>query len=384
VRIALLTETFLPKVDGIVNTLCHLLEYLAARGHQSLLIAPAGGPANFAATPVVGRPGLRFPLYRELTLVPPPNVDQALGHFQPDLVHVLNPVSLGLSGLAWARLRGVPVVASYHTDLPGFAERWGLAWAVPLLWTFLRGVHGFADLNLCPSRHTQRELQRQGFRRVRVWGRGVDTELFSPAHRNPTWRRRLGAGAATGQLLLYVGRLSPEKRVDWLRPVLDQNPGARLAIVGDGPARPALEALFAGTPTVFTGYLRGAELAAAYAAADVFAFPAANETLGNVVLEAMASGLPVVTANSGGQLDHVQHNRHGCLFEADDPQDLSIQVSRLLRFPELARAYGQAGRQHALAHTWGETFDGLLEQYRAVVRRRARVTRAARLAPRVF
>jgi len=384
VRIALLTETFLPKVDGIVNTLCHLLEHLAARGHESLLIAPAGGPPRYAATPVIGLPGLRFPLYRELTLVPPPNVDQSLGRFQPDIVHVLNPVSLGLSGLAWARLRGVPVVASYHTDLPGFAERWGLAWAAPVLWAFLRGVHSFADLNLCPSRHTQRELQRRGFRRVRVWGRGVDAERFQPQRREAVWRARLGAPAAGTPLLLYVGRLSPEKRVDWLRPVLDQNPGARLAIVGDGPARPALEALFAGTPTVFTGYLRGGDLAAAYAAADVFVFPAANETLGNVVLEAMASGLPVVAANSGGPLDHLQHNRHGLLFDPHDPADLAEQVRRLLRYPDLARAFGEAGRRHALAHTWEETFEGLLDQYRVVMRRRARVMRAARtrLEPR--
>jgi glycosyltransferase involved in cell wall biosynthesis len=379
-RLALFTETFLPKVDGIVNTLCHLLEHLDARGHETLLFAPEGGPKQFAGAPVHSLPAARFVLYPELKLASPlANVRPALNRFRPDLIHVLNPVSLGLAGVWYARTRGIPLVASYHTDVPGFAARWGWGWVNPLLWAFFRTLHNFANLNLAPSRVTQRELQANSFKRVKVWGRGVDTDLFTPARRSREWRERLSDGRPDALLLLYVGRLSVEKRVHWLRPLLDALPGARLALVGDGPARASLETLFAGTPTVFTGYLRGADLAHAYAAADIFVFPAMNETLGNVVLEAMASGLPVVAPRSGGLLDHLTHGHNGLLFEPFEPGDLAANVGHLARFPEYARRLSAAGRRHAESRRWDVVLDGLLEEYAAVLQRHARMQRAQRV-----
>lgn len=379
-RIALVTETFLPKIDGIVNTLCHLLEHLGARGHETLLLAPEGGPAYFARTPVQHFPAARFGLYPELKFASPfADICSPLGRFNPDLIHVLNPVSLGLAGVWYARTRRIPLVASYHTDVPGFAARWGWGWINPLLWAFFRALHNFANLNLAPSRVTQRELQANNFKRVKVWGRGVNTDLFTPARRSREWRGRLSGGKPEALLLLYVGRLSVEKRVHWLRPLLEALPGARLALVGDGPARASLETLFAGTPATFTGYLRGAELANAYAAADVFVFPAMNETLGNVVLEAMASGLPVVVPRSGGLLDHVTHGHNGLLFEPFEPDDLAASVGHLARFPEYAHRLGAAGRTHAESRRWDVVLDGLLDMYTAVLQRHARMQRALRV-----
>ena len=316
---------------------------------------------------MVGLPGVRS-FYPGLRLVPPfVPVQGRLARFQPDVVHVLNPVSLGLGGLLAARQLNRPLVASYHTDLPGFAERWGLGAFKPVMWRYFRWLHNLADLNLCPSRVTQRELWAHGFRRVRVWGRGVDTRLFSPERRDADWRRRLSGGEPGARLLLYVGRLSPEKRVDWLRPLLDVVPELCLAIVGDGPARPALERRFAGTHTMFTGYLTGLDLARAYASADIFAFPAANETLGNVVLEAMASGLPVIAARSGGLLDHVVDGENGLLFSPDDRVDLILAAARLAGDRALARQLGGAGRAHAEACTWETCLDGLLARYQATI-----------------
>lgn len=379
-RLALFTETFLPKIDGIVNTLCRLLEHLGARGHETVLFAPEGGPGQFARTPVYGFPAARFALYPELKLASPfANVRPILQRFQPDLIHVLNPVSLGLAGVWYARTRCIPLVASYHTDVPGFAARWGWGWANPLLWLFFRTLHNLANLNLAPSRFTQRELQAHNFKRVRVWGRGVDTALFHPARRSREWRERLSGGELRAPLLLYVGRLSVEKRVSWLRPLLDTLPDVRLALVGDGPARAALERLFADTPTTFTGYLRGEALAAAYASADIFVFPAMNETLGNVVLEAMASGLPVVAPRSGGLLDHLTHGHNGLLFEPHEPDDLAASVGQLVRYPEHARRLGAAGRVRAEARRWDVVLDGLIEEYLAVLQRHARSQRAQRM-----
>src|SRR5262249_28359770 len=147
---------------------------------------------------------------------------------------------------------------SYHTDIPGFAQRWGLDFFVEPIWTYLRWIHDQADLNLCPSETTRVQLAERGFDRLQVWTRGVDSHRFNPHRRSEAWRSRLTDGHPDSPLLLYVGRVTAEKRIDWLRAVLDAVPGTRLAIVGDGPQREELETeVFAGTPTVFTGFLSG-------------------------------------------------------------------------------------------------------------------------------
>lgn len=366
-RVALFTEVFLPKVDGVVNTLCRVLEHLRQRGHEGLVFAPEGGPESFAGARVIGLPSILIPIYPDLKLVPPVvDVEAELMAFEPDAVHIINPVSLGLAGFRAARMLGVPVVASYQTDLPGFAERWGLGMLKEPLWVYFRWLHNQADLNLCPSRATQRELLSQGFERVEVWGRGVDTSRFSPAHRSEQRRMRLSGGHPEAPLLIYVGRLSPEKRVDWLLPVLRALPEARLAIVGAGPSRPILERLFKGTKTVFTGYLGGEDLAQAYASGDIFVFPAANETFGNVVLEAMASGLPVVAPRAGGPLDLVTHGETGLLFDPQDQADLVNAVRRLVQDPGYARSLGAAGLAYAETMSWEVVLDGLFDSYARV------------------
>lgn len=366
-RIALFTETFLPKVDGIVNTLLKLLEHLAARGHETLLFAPDGGPARYAQTPVVGLPAVSFPIYPELRLVPP-TVDTSarLRAFAPDLVHLVGPVSLGIAGLRAARELGRPVLASYHTDVPGFAARWGFRFLGRPLWSYFRWLHNRVDLTLAPSRVTRDELRAHGISPLGVWSRGVDTQLFSPLHRSSEWRRRLTDGHPEAPLLLSVGRLSREKRVDWLHSVLEAVPGARLAIVGDGPARSDLERLFAGSPCVFTGYLRGSDLAAAYASADVFAFAAANETFGNVVLEAMASGLPVIAPRSGGLLDYVEDGKTGLLFEPEDRGALVMAARWLLHDASFARELASASLRLARSRPWSDALDELIEHYQSV------------------
>ncbi len=373
IRIALFTETFLPKVDGIVNTLCHLLDYFAERGYESLLFAPAGAPARYAKTNIVTWKGIPFPPYPEMQIIPP-IVDPRpwLDKFQPDLVHLVNPVSLGLVGLYAARAMRLPVVASYQTDIPGFARRWGLGFLAGVLLRYLRWLHNQCDLNLSPSRFTQSELIATGYQRVEVWKRGVDTVQYRPDRRTREWRQRLSGGQPDAPLLLYVGRLAPEKRVEWLRSILDALPQVRLAIVGDGPSRPSLERLFAGTATTFTGYLRGDALATAYASADVFVFPSANETLGNVVLEAMASGLPVIAPRSGGLLDHVTDGKTGLLFEPEQESSMVDTVKSLLDQPAYARQLGEAGRRYTETITWAKTLDGLALSYTRVLKRATR------------
>lgn len=369
-RIALFTETFLPKVDGIVTTLRSLLEHCERRGVDVLVFAPRGAPSHYASARVIGLPGLPAPFYPELRLAPPLlPVGAALDRFGPDLLHAVNPVSLCLSGMRYAQRRDLPIVASYHTDLAGFASRWGLGAGERLIWRFVRRVHGRADLNLCPSRDTLETLDQQGIPRLAVWGRGVDTRRFHPGRRDDAMRRRLSGGEPERPLLLYVGRLAPEKRVDWLAGLLDAHPEARLAVVGDGPSRPALESAFAGRDAVFTGYLHGEELAAAYASADAFPYPGANETFGNVILEAMASGLPVVAPRSGGLLDHLRDGDNGLLYAPESPEDLARQTGRVLREPGLADRLSAAGLAKARRMSWAAEHDRLLARYAELVDR---------------
>jgi glycosyltransferase involved in cell wall biosynthesis len=298
-----------------------------------------------------------LPLYPELKLaLPRPAVSEALEEFDPQLVHVVNPAVLGLGGIWLARSKGYPLVASYHTHLPKYLEHYGMGMLEPLLWELLKAAHNQARLNLCTSTAMVQELSEKGIQHTDLWQRGVDTELFRPDLRcEDTRRRLLGDHSDTGKLLLYIGRLSAEKQIERIRPVLEAIPDARLALVGDGPHRQQLEAHFSGLPATFVGYLAGEELASAYASGDAFVFPSSTETLGLVLLEAMAAGCPVVGANRGGIPDIVTDGVNGCLYEPDGPDggaaSLTAAVQRLLGNAAERQALRQAAR--AEAERWG-------------------------------
>ncbi|MFA6108616.1 MAG: glycosyltransferase family 1 protein [Candidatus Latescibacterota bacterium] len=376
-RVVLFTETFLPKVDGVVRTLCHLLEHLARKGHESLLLAPAPAPDRYADTRVEAVRAYPFPLYRELRLAPPwTRIAGLVEGFEPDLVHLLNPISLGVAGLRWTRRRGLPLVASYHTDLPGYVRRYGFGGLTGATWALLRHLHNQADLNLVPSRAVHRELAGHGFERLAIWAHGVDAERFHPRFRDPELRRQWTLGVPEAPVLLYVGRLAAEKRLDLLLPVVQTFRQIRLVLVGDGPERSRLQRLFAGTPTTFTGFLQGEELARAYATADLFVFPSDTETFGNVVVEAMASGLPVVAAAAGGPLELVEDGRTGRLVPPGDPAALVRAVGELLRDPERAGELGRTGRTRAECLSWEEVLDTVIHGYEWALERK-RLTRDA-------
>jgi glycosyltransferase involved in cell wall biosynthesis len=368
VRIAYVSEVFLPKIDGITVTLTHLLEYLRERGHESIMFAPKGSISSYAGTEVVARLSVRTPFYPELHVaLPLASVERELLRFDPDVVHLINPTSLGLAGMRAARKHGIPVVASYHTDMPGFARRWRLGFLAKPIYGYYRWMHNQANLNLTPSEFTMRQLKAQGFKRLAVWTGGVDIDRFHPDNASAEMRKRLSAGEPEKPLILFVSRLSREKRVDWLLPIARQIPGIRLAIVGDGPARSQLQKQFAGTPTVFTGYLRGAELATAFASGDIFAFTGAEETFGNVVAEAMASGLAVVAPHSGGVVDLVEDGVTGLLYTPEGHAKFLACVAGLAQDLERAKRMGQAGQKKARLYAWETTLDQLVAFYESVV-----------------
>ncbi|MCP9834375.1 MULTISPECIES: glycosyltransferase family 1 protein [unclassified Cyanobium] len=368
-KIAFFTETFLPKVDGIVTRLTKTVQQLVAAGDEVLIFCPEGAPESYMGARVVGVPAMPLPLYPELKLaLPRPAVSEALDRFGPDLVHVVNPAVLGLGGIWLARSRGLPLVASYHTHLPKYLEHYGMGMLEPLLWELLKAAHNQAQLNLCTSTAMVEELASRGIQHTALWQRGVDTDLFRPELASAAMRQRLHGGYDdTGHLLLYIGRLSAEKQIDRIRPVLDAMPQTRLALVGDGPHRQQLERHFEGTATTFVGYLAGEELASAYASGDAFLFPSSTETLGLVLLEAMAAGCPVVGANRGGIPDIVSDGVNGCLYDPDKPASLPTAVERLLGDPAARRQLRLAAREEAERWGWPSATAQLQGYYRQVL-----------------
>ena len=351
-RIALFTETFLPKVDGIVTRLSHTVDHLQRMGNQVLVVSPDGGLKEYKGAKIYGVPGFPMPLYPELKLaIPRPAIGEELEDFKPDLVHLVNPAVLGLGGLYYAKALDVPLVASYHTHLPKYLEHYNMGMLEGVLWELLKVAHNQAAINLCTSTAMQTELTDHGIERVEVWQRGVDTELFQPELANAEMRSRLSQGNPDSPLLLYVGRLSAEKEVDRIKPVLESIPNARLALVGDGPYRKELEEHFAGTATHFVGYLTGRDLGEAFASADAFVFPSRTETLGLVLLEAMAAGCPVVAARSGGITDIVDDGVNGYLFDPKDEEGAIKATAMLLAQTEEREVLRKNAR--AEAERWG-------------------------------
>ncbi|MEO0949256.1 MAG: glycosyltransferase, partial [Cyanobacteria bacterium J06641_5] len=264
---------------------------------------------------------------------------------------IVNPAVLGWAGLYFSKALNLPLIASYHTHLPQYLQHYGLAPLEGVLWELLKAVHNQALLNLCTSTAMVDELTAHGIERCQLWQRGVDTETFQPTLTSAAMRDRLSQGHPEAPLLLYVGRVSAEKQIEDIKPILEAIPTARLAIVGDGPNRSNLEKHFADTATHFVGYLQGIELATAYASADAFIFPSRTETLGLVLLEAMAAGCPVVAAASGGIVDIVTDGVNGYLFNPQDPDGAIAATQRLLE----ARNEREQLRQNARteAERWG-------------------------------
>lgn len=368
-RIAIFTETFLPKIDGVVSILCLALRRLQELGHEVILFGPPGGPSEYAGAKIVGVGGPRVPLYPELRVnIPGRRVRQEVETFQPDLIHVVHPFFLGIFGLRFARKLDVPAVASFHTHLPRYAQHYGYGWMAPLVWWYERLLHNQAHLNLCTSTAMKAELEEQGFHRVRWWKRGIDTELFSPGPVDKAVRSRLTDGNPDDFLVVNVGRQAPEKGLFGLKDTIFPQNGVRLALIGQGPSHEDLKQHFAGTPTTLPGYMQGQELVAAYRAADAFIFPSTTETFGLVALEAMACQVPVIAARTGGLLDTIEDGINGLFFEPGEPEMIGDLIRKLRNNPELRSRLAENALVHARSRSWRATMDQLVDYYRLSLR----------------
>lgn len=365
-RVAIVAEAFLPKVDGVSKTAYLTIRHLQRTGREVLVFAPDIAPTSVGQTQVIPLPSFGLPIAPETRIALPTPIGDYLDDFQPDLIHLFSPALLSVSAMLAGRRRGIPTIANYQTDLPGYAYHYGMPLLSIPTREWLRYIHNGCHLTLVPSNHTLHQLQEWGYHRLRRWGRGVNGQRFSPRHRSAAWREKLLNGRDPDSLLcIYVGRLAVEKRVDLLLEVA-RTPGVALTIIGDGAMRPELENLFAGTNTHFMGYLFGDDLSKAFASADVFMFTGAAETFGQVVQEAMASGLPCVVINQGGVADLVEQGETGFLC-ADDPENFATAASLLRDDPVLRQRLAANARHAAESQPWSAIMSQLEGYYTEAV-----------------
>ena len=366
-RVAIVTESFLPHINGVTNTVRHIADRLLDTGHEVLIVAPGPGPTSHGGARVVRVRSLRLPGYRSFPLgLPDSVVEQAVAGFAPDVVHLASPVVLGAVGLRAARRHCLPTVAVYQTDVGAFALQYGVR-AAPVIEKWVARIHRRASRTLVPSTSSHRQLTALGVPNLHLWRRGVSLELFDPRHRSEMTRRRFAADADT-VVVGYVGRLAAEKQVRRLVELADL-PGSRLVVIGDGPLRPWLEQRM--PAAVFTGMLAGHELATAFASLDVFVHPGEAETFCQTVQEAQASGVPVVAPAAGGPLDLVEHARTGLLYDPLDAASMRDATASLVGDPALRRSLAWRARRRVAARTWSAVVDELVAvHYAAVVEHR--------------
>ncbi|GAA1152305.1 glycosyltransferase family 4 protein [Ornithinicoccus hortensis] len=380
-RIAIVTESFLPALNGVTNSVCKVLESLRDKGHQALVIAPGTSPWSTTATPehYAGfpiHPVTSVPVRQFRVGLPSYEMETVLHRFAPDVVHVASPFVLGVRGLTAARGLGLPSVAIYQTDMPSYIRQHSGPvgdLTARAAWRWIRRIHAQADLTLAPSASALADLQEHDVTRVALWGRGVDSDLFHPDRRQDprtiALRRQL---APRGEVLLgYVGRLAPEKELHRLAE-LNRLPGTRLVLVGEGPSRPDLEAMLPGA--AFLGRQEGEGLARAYGAFDVFVHTGTRETFGQTLQEGAAAGLPVVAPRRGGPIDLVDDGVTGLLFDPDRPGALRAAVASLLAddagdgsAADRRHRMGVVGRERVQERSWPALTDQLLDYYRQVI-----------------
>jgi phosphatidylinositol alpha 1,6-mannosyltransferase len=382
VRIALFSEVYWPMVSGVGVTLLRLTDALHARGHQvRVYSATYALPSGLPDRPEVHRsPSVPLFLYPDVQWAFPRlrEVVDDLAAFRPDVVHVATEFSLGIAGVKAAKQLGLPIVASAHTDYDQYAARYGVTWALRAGWHYLRWFYGQAHRVLCPSRIYEETVHAHGVLHTGIWSRGVDPEVFAPRFRNERYRAALGVGP-DDLLVTYIGRIAREKNLGLLleawETLAPERGGAKLVLVGRGPLEDDIRRRE--IPGVHvSGLLQGEALSAAYASADVFAFPSSTETFGNSLLEAMGSGLPSLVAGSGGVLEFAEHERNALLVEPESAPAIARGLRRLLHDAGLRRRLADGALATARSRDWGAVYDRLLDDYReAVVAKGA--TRAA-------
>lgn len=370
-KIAIFTDTFYPDINGVAQTLKRFTTYLEDQNITFKIFAPDSSSYEYVSKHIYRFKSFSFFLYPECRLAFPNllQIKSELEKFSPDLIHVATPFNLGLCGVYFSKKLSIPLVGSFHTDFNHYLQYYDLQFLSKPLWKYMKWFHSPCKKLFVPSYETLGQLKRHGFTNLEIWPRGVDCQLFHPFYNKVTVRKEYNISKK--YLLTYVGRLSPEKDVKTLMEIANFMPSdiaeqIQWLVVGDGPLREELQKE-APANMIFTGYLNGEKLAEVYSASDLFVFPSPTETFGNVVLEALASGTPVIAANSGGVKNIIQAGVTGHLCEPRNVDEFTEMIIRLLNHDSLRKQMGMDGRAYALAQKWDQIFSQLIWQYSNVI-----------------
>jgi glycosyltransferase involved in cell wall biosynthesis len=390
-RIAVVTETYPPEINGVARTVGLMVEALLARGHQIELIRPRQ-TAETDRSPAARTSGLHeqltlgipIPKYPELQLgfARAERLVKAWSERQPDVVHLVTEGPLGWSALRAARTLEIPVVSDFHTNFHDYSRHYGFGWISGLITGYLRALHNRTDCTFVPTHEMHDRLRLLGFKKLKVVGRGIDTQMFSPAKRSVELRRSWRCEHDT-PVALYVGRLAAEKNlrlfVESVREARRLRPDLRVVVVGDGPMGKRLRS--DNPDFLFAGMRIGEDLAAHYASADLFIFPSLSETFGNVTLEALASGLAIVAFDYAAAREHIVHGRNGLVAPCDDASAFRRYALRLAGSPLEVQKLRLSGRHAAESLNWSKAFDELELSLLKFAGTRVRVAAERRPAP---
>jgi phosphatidylinositol alpha 1,6-mannosyltransferase len=367
-RVAVVTESFLPNINGVTNSVLRVLEHLSASGDQAVVIAPASEnmPTEYAGHPVKAVPVIPTQNFLPTGMpmgLPQKRIQHLLDGFSPDVIHLASPFALGSYANKMAKKLDIPTVSIYQTDLGGFAKQYGFGIAQSSLQKILYKIHSQTDRTLAPSTSACLDLHLAGVPEVYLWRRGVDTELFNPSKRSAALRDTWKNGDQSKIIVGFVGRLAQEKRVSDLK-ALQSNPNIQLVIVGDGPHRRKLEQQL--PSALFLGFKNGEELAQIYASFDLFIHPGPNETFCQAVQEALASGIPAIVPRSGGPADLVAHGRTGYVIDIFNAEQLNQTVN--LHHERTDRKQMRiAARDSVSMRTWNRINNELKTHYQDVI-----------------
>jgi glycosyltransferase involved in cell wall biosynthesis len=365
-RVAIFTETFLPKRDGVVTILCQMLDALEREGIDVCIYAPPPAPSRYRGYKVFPSWGPRFPLYRELYCSMPTWAGvRGILAFKPDIIHVMNPTFIGTAGVIMALIGRVPLIGSVHMDIDYYVRQYAGVWGLPIAWTFFQLWHNRAHINLAPSRAMVAQLQANGIRNVTHWIRGIDTQRFRQKVRNQPLRASFLGTNHDRLVVLYVGRLTAEKGIAQLLPLCN-HPTFRLVMVGGGHQEEHTRSLFAHTDALFTGVLEGEDLIDAYNAADIFVFPSQSESFGLAPLEAMACGLPVIAPFVGGLQDTLIPDHNCLVYDPGTPNNLHETVHRLVNNHDLRSTISTNAMQYAATRSNAASMQQLITLYQRV------------------
>jgi phosphatidylinositol alpha 1,6-mannosyltransferase len=362
-RIAVVTEAFLPQVNGVTNSVLRLLEFCKAQGHDVLIIAPEseGAPSEYLGYKIKHVPSISMKKLIPMA-VPKKYLEPLLEGFAPDVIHLASPIFLGHYVARIARKMGIPTVSVYQTDIAGFARHYGLTIAHNTLKKWVSRIHQASDITLAPSKWACRDLEQSGVKNVRLWKRGVDLVNFTPSRRDESLRANI-AGGKKKLIIGYVGRIANEKRIDDLK-ILDQQGDIQLVIVGDGPAAPRIKRELPGAR--FVGYQSGTELARYVASFDIFVHTGKHETFCQGIQEALASGVPVIGPDTGGPVDLIEHGITGLLIDTADPHEL-LEAVATLRNHSSFDLMQLAARRSVEHRTWDYINSQLISHYQDAI-----------------